>query len=368
MPSKPKVFELRFPGMGVIRRHVQEQVLRAAEYGSPYAVNVRLEDSLTNRLRGGSWTAIAAGTRPSEIRYQDRVLTFSTNAITGTRVGNDTDTVLSADVSDVFRPALFQLSYGGAVGGTVVALIPHKNSFLLGFTADETWVQQGNPLVAPRRRVSDEVGIIGADAWCKDGHDTVYFLSSHGLYSVGADGSGLKALSENKIPEDLTEVDDDACTLTYNHADRGVYIHVPTADVDWFYDTERQGFWPFDADTTNSHVLIGPLRIGGPNWRGLVQTISGVMAASSAAVNWKIVIGDTAEDAADNGKAAITAALAGSDYQEYVAASGTWDAGRSNTGWPRVRSAWIVIWLSSAGDWAYESVLVETIPFGRLRV
>jgi len=324
-----------------------------------------LEDSLTNRLRGGSWTAIAAGARPSEIRYQDRLLTFSTNAITGTRMGDDTDTALSADVSDTMRPALFQLSYGGATGGTVVAMVPHKDSFLLGFTADETWVQQSNPLTGPRRRVSDEVGIIGADAWCKQ-DDTVYFLSSHGLYSVGADGSGLKALSEDKVPEDLTGVTDAACTLTYNHADRGVYIHL-TSGVSWFYDTARDQFWPFDLDSTDSHLLIGPLRIGSPNQFGLIQTLHGIMASGSDDVTWRIVAADTAEEAAANGKAAITAALAGESYASYVSADGAWEAGRSFTAYPRVRAAWIVILLSSAGDWAYEGITLEKIPFGRIR-
>jgi hypothetical protein len=194
----------------------------------------------------------------------------------------------------------------------------------------------------------------------------VYFLSSSGLYSVGADGSGLKALSENKLPEDLTSVSDSACTLTYNHADRGVYIH-KTTGMDWFYDTERDGFWGFDTSTTDSHVLIGPLRIGGPNQFGLVQTLHGVMAASSNTVTWRIVPGDTAEEACDNGKSAITADLAGSAFDEYVDAEGAWDAGRSNTAWPRVRAAWIVLWLSAASSWAYESMLLEAVPFGRHR-
>jgi len=350
--------------MGIIRRNAHERNYSAVDYPTPYAVNVRLEDSLTNRLRGGSFTAIAAGARPSEILYRDRVLTFNENAITASRMGTHTDTILSADVSDIMRPKLFQLSEAGTTGGDVVALIPHKDSFLIGFTADETWVQQGDPYEAPLRRVSDEVGIIGADAWCV-AHDTVYFLSSRGLYAVGADGSGLKALSEDKVPEDLTGVSDSACTLTYNHSDRGVYIH--KTGLDWFYDMERNQFWPFDASTTDSHLLIGPLRIGGPNQFGLIQTIHGIMAASSGAVVWRIVPGETAEEVCDNGKAAITAALAGTDYDRYVSAWGAWDAGRSDTGWPRVRCAWCCIWLSSSATWAYESVILESVPFGRIR-
>lgn len=364
MRPKIKIMELRFPELGVVRRLSHERNFAATAYGTPYSCNVRLEDDLTNRLRGGSWTAIDAGSRPSSIVYRDRTLTFSDNAITASRVGDSTDITFDSDVSDVVRPILFQLSHGGSVGGDVKALIPHKDQFLLGFTSSETWVQQGDPLNGPRRRVSDEVGIIGPDAWCVV-DDTAYFLSSHGLYSVGMDGGGLKPLSENMIPEDLTGVTDATCTLTYNHADRGVYIHKTATD--WFYDTARDGFWPFDTSTSDSHLLIGPLRIGSPVQHGLVQTIHGVMAASSGTVTWRIVPGDTAEEAADDGKAAIVAALADNDYDEYFVAHGSWVAGRSNTAWPRVRSPWVALWLTSESDWAYESIILEIISGGRIR-
>jgi hypothetical protein len=365
MPTKPKVLSLRYPSLGVVRRYSHERDYAAVEYPTPWSVNVRLEDSLTNRLRGGSFTAVDAGSRPSEIIYRDRKLTFSSNAIRASRVGNHTDTALNSDVSDMLRPALFQFSEAGDTGDDVVALVPHKDAYLLCFTADETWVQHGDPLTGSRMRVSSEVGIIGEDAWCVD-HDTVYFLSSNGLYSVGADGSGLKSLSEDKIPEDLANVDDDDCTLTYNHADHGVYIHL-TESPSWFYDTAREGFWPFDTSTTDSHILLGPLRIGGANQNGLVQTLHGIMAASSGTVRWHIVPGNTAEEAASNGKAAIEAALAETDYSQYVSAEGGWDAGRSKTAWPRCRCAWCCVWLSSEADWAYESIILETMPFGRIR-
>lgn len=358
-----KTLQLQFPRLGVIRRYGHRPDRNQAEYASPYAVNCRLEDSLTGRLRGGSFTGIAAGTRPSECLFRDRLLTFDGNAILATRMGDHTDTALSADLTDTMRPALFQLSEAGEVGGDVVALIPHKDSFLLGFTADETWIQQGDPLTGTRRNVSREVGIIGADAWCTN-HDTVYFLSSSGLYSVGADGSGLKALSEDSIPEELSDVDDDDCTLTYNHADRGVYIHL-SSGVSWFYDTARGQFWPFTLSSTDSHVLIGPFRLGHADTYGRVLNRHGVIASGSDDVNWRLVTGDTAEAAAANGKAAIEAALAGESYSSYVASEGTWSAGINHTSYPRTRAIWAVLWLASAGTWAYESVTMTTRISGR---
>lgn len=320
---------------------------------------------MTNRLRGGSFTGIAAVAKSSP-KYRDRAITFSENAITAARQGDSTDTDFSADISDTTRPIRLQLSEAGSTGGTVVAVVPHKDAYLLSFTASQTWVLHGDPATGSLRRISDQVGIIGASAWCV-AHDTVYFLSSHGLYSVGADGSGLAPLSEDRIPEHLTGVSDSACVLTYQHSDRGVYIS-RSSGVSWFYDVARGEFWPYDTSTTDSHVLIGPLRIGVVNQSGLLQTIHGVIAANSGTVTWRIVGAKTAEEACDNGKAAITAALASTDFDDYVLADGTWEEGRSYTSYPRVRMPWIVLWLSSTEQWAYESVILEIVPqFGRIR-
>uniref|UniRef100_A0A6M3JXN2 Uncharacterized protein n=1 Tax=viral metagenome TaxID=1070528 RepID=A0A6M3JXN2_9ZZZZ len=359
-----RTLQLQFPRLGLVRRFGLHTEGRQTEYGSPWAWNVRLEDSLTNRLRGGSFAGIAAGIRPSSVVYRDRTLTFSGAAVTASRVGDSDDTTLSADVSDMSRPALFQFAEAGDTGEDVVALVPHKDQYLLGFAATETWVQQGDPLSGPRRRVSDQVGIIGADAWCV-AHDTVYFLSSRGLYSVGADGSGLKPVSEDKLPEDLIGVSDTTATLTYQHSDRGVYIH--TTGDDWFYDIARDQFWPFDTEETDSHLLIGPLKLGGADGLGLIQTLHGITASDSATVNWRIVPGETAEEAAANGKLAIVAALAGNSYASYVRGSGSWSAGRSSTVRPRVAAMWACLWLSSASDWAYEGVTMSVIPAGEWR-
>ncbi len=358
-----KTLDLHWPS-GVGRRLGLRQSSRVQEYPAPWAWNTRLEGSLAGRLRGGSFVGISAGSRPSSIVYRDRTLTFSGRAITASRVGDSSDTTLSSDESDMLRPALFQASEAGEQGATVVALVPHKDRSLLIFTATETWVQQGDPLSGPRRRVSDQTGIIGANAWCV-AHDTVYFLSSDGLYSVGADGSGLQAISEDVLPEDLGDVSDTACTLTYQHSDRGVYIH--KTGTDWFFDMERKQFWPFDTSTTDSHVLIGPFQLGQANSYGRVLNLHGVIALGSADVTWRLVTGDTAEAAAADGKAAIEAAVAGNNFSSYVASSGCWSAGRAHMLYPKTRAIWCCLWLSSAGDWAYEAVSLTAKISGKWR-
>lgn len=361
-----KILDIQFPSRGVVRRiGLRHQSDARGPYPSPWSTNVRLEDSLTNRLRGGSFVAQAAVAKSAPV-YRDRAITFSDNAITASRQGDSSDTALSTDVSDTQRPILFQLAEAADVGGNVVAVIPHKDAYLLCFTAGETWVLSGDPATGQLRRVSDQCGIVGASAWCV-AHDTVYFLSSHGLYSVGADGGGLTPISDDAIPEELSGVTDATTVLDYNHADEGVYIHIPDADVSWFYDTSRKNFWPFDRTTTDSHVLCGPFRVGRLNQHGRVLNIQGTIAAGSADVNWRIVPGTTAEEAAANGKLAIEAAIASASYASYVHSEGVWTAGRSHMSYPRTRAVFCCLWLSSESAWAFEAASLDVVLSGKWR-
>ena len=306
---------------------------------------------------------IAADARVSPV-YRDRAITFATNVITAARQGDSTDTSLSTDVSDTARAIIFQLALADATGGTVVAVAPDEDQSLFAWTAGETWILAGDPATGQLRRISDEVGIIGADAWVI-AHNKVFWLSPLGLYSVNADGTGFQAVSEDKLPEELFGVTDATATLTYQHSDRGVYIH--TTGQDWFYDIAREGFWPFDTSTADSHLLIGPLKLGAIDWQGLIQTLHGIVAQGSATVTWSIVPGDTAEEAAENGKLAITADLAGNAYSSYVRGSGTWNEGRSSTERPRIEAMWACIWLSASAAWAYERMTARVIQAGKWR-
>lgn len=356
--------EIIFPA-GVNRRlSFRQEVGRRDRYFAPWATNVRLEDVLTERLRGGSFTGISAAARPASIVYRGRTLTFSGRAITASRVGDSTDTTLSSDVSDMLRPALFQFSEAETQGADVVALVPHKDHYLLQFSASETWVQAGDPLNGPRRRISDEVGIIGADAWCV-AHDTVYFLSSDGLYSVGADGSGLKALSENALPVELTGIADATATLTYQHSDRGVYIH--TTGTDWHYDTAHEGFWPFDTGHTGSYVAFGPFQLGSKGTFGRLNQLHGITADSSVDVTWRVLVADTAEQVAINAKTAIETLVA-SGSPTNIHSSGTWSAGVNNRAYPRSRGKFMILILSATtGNWAFEGAHAITEQSGAWR-
>jgi len=119
-----------------------------------------------------------------------------------------------------------------------------------------------------------------------------------------------------------------------------------------------------DGEDVVSHVLIGPIRLGEAGEYGMIQSIHGMI---DGAATWRIVLGDTAQDAADNAKAAVEAYQAEGDWEDYVHSSGNWGDGRSHKTYPRARGVWAVLWIQSAAQWAYERITLETDLFGRWR-
>jgi len=273
---------------------------------------------------------------------------------------------MSADISDVGRPFVIQLSEAGELGGNITALLPHKDGYMLAATATSLWVVRGDPTAdGGLQNISRDVGIVGARAWCRDHLDRYYFLSSHGVYTVGASGDGLQALSEDLIPEQLTGVTDVNTVLEYDHGLRSVYIHIPTASVSWLFETERQAFWPFKVGA-GSHVAIGPLQMNDKETHGRLLRVHGITAANSADVTWRVLVADTAEQVSVSAKAAIDTLVAGGTPTN-IHSSGTWTAGVNHRSYPRARGLFMILLLSSSGTWGWEGASCEFIASGKWR-
>ncbi len=411
--------EFVFPS-GVNRRlSFRQEVGKRDRYFSPWAVNCRLED-FQGRLRGGSWAPSAAAvipasqsnywvdnsgnnivdssgnpiftsvgysavrsggisyvepgpnapaSHPAQCVYRDRFVRPSGRAIFASRQGKHSDWNLSSDVSDLGRPFVMQLSEAGELGGDVVALVPHKDAYMLAATSGSLWVIQGDPTAdGTLRNISREIGMVGAKAWCRDHLDRYYFLSSHGLYTVGADGSGLQALSEDVIPEHLTGVTNANTVLEYDHSSGGVYIHIPDDPVySWLFEIGNQGFWPFKVGHAGSHIALGPILMGNSNSFGRLIQLHGITAMGSANVTWRVMIADTAEQVSYNAKAAIDTLVAGGSPSN-VHSSGVWSAGISHRSYPRARGKYMILLISAvSGNWAWEGASAVIEPSGAWR-
>lgn len=412
--------EILFPS-GVNRRlSFRQEIGSRDRYFCPWSINCRLED-FQGRLRGGSWSqsgptaipatqsryatnstgdqivdssgnAIVASTgvaafsssgvsyvdpgenapqsHPAQCVYRDRFIRPSDYIIYASRQGAYDDWSLISDVSDVMRPFVMQLSEAGEIGADVVALIPHKDAYLLAATSSSFWVVQGDPAAdGTLRNISRDVGIVGAKAWCRDHLDRYYFLSSHGLYTISASGDGLQALSEDVIPEQLTNVSDVDTVLEYDHESRSVCIHIPTASVSWMFDTERQGFWPFKVDYAGSAIALGPILLGNGNSYGRLIQLHGIIAAGSVNVTWRVMVADTAEQVSINAKSVIDSlsGVAGGSMNN-IHSSGTWVAGVNHRTYPRARGKYMILVVSApSGSWAWEGASAVIEPSGAWR-
>lgn len=381
--------EIQFPngvGRGLSFR---QETGKREKYTCPWALNCRTQD-FQSRLRGGSWTPAAASTTVGVVHsggyvvatpgasapgtssnadclYRDRFIRPVSQAIYASRQGTYTDWAMSADLSDAGRPFVLQLSEAGELGGTIKALIPHKDAYLLAATSDSLWVLQGDPTADGRmQNISRDVGMVGPRAWCRDHLDRYYFLSSKGLYTVSASGDGLQALSEDVIPEQLTGVTDAATVLEYDHATRGVHIYIPTAAVSWLFEADRQAFWPFKVGYSSSHVAIGPLLLGDGETNGRLVRMHGITAASSADVTWRLLVADTAEQVSANAKSAIETLVTGGTPAN-VHSSGVWTAGVNHRVYPRARGLFMILLLSASGAWGWEGAVCFMGPSGKWR-
>jgi len=306
-------------------------------------------------------------THAADCIYRDRYIRPVSQAIYASRQFAYTDWKMSSDLSDTGRPFIIQLSEAGELGANITALIPHKDGYMLAATASSLWVVRGDPTAdGGLQNISRDVGIVGPRAWCRDHLDRYYFLSSHGVYTVGASGDGLQALSEDLIPEQLTGVTDADTVLEYDHGLRSVYIHIPTASVSWLFETEQKAFWPFKVGYAGSHITIGPLQMNDKETHGRLLRIHGITAASSADVTWRVIVGNTAEQVSVNAKAAIETLVAGGTPSN-IHSSGTWTAGVNHRSYPRARGLFMILLLSSSGTWGWEGASCEFIASGKWR-
>jgi len=381
--------EIQWPA-GVNRgQSFRQEVGKRERYTAPWALNVRTED-FQSRLRGGSWTPVAAAATVGVVHsggyvvatpgsnapgsssnadciYRDRFVRPVSQAIWASRQGTYTDWAMSADLSDVGRPFVMQLSESGELGGNVVALIPHKDAYMLAATAGSLWVVRGDPTAdGGMQNISRDVGIVGPRAWCRDHLDRYYFLSSHGLYTVSASGDGVQELSEDVIPQELTGVTDEDTVLEYDHATRGVRIYIPTASVNWLFETDQKAFWPFKVGYAGSHVAIGPLQMNDKQSHGRLLMMHGITAASSADVTWRVLVADTAEQVSANAKAAIETLVAAGTPTN-IHSSGVWTAGINHRSYPRARGLFMILLLSSSGTWGWEGAVCFMEPSGKWR-
>jgi hypothetical protein len=235
--------------------------------------------------------------------------------------------------------------------------------------------------------------------------DSIAFLAWDGLYQVSAGGEGLKSLSGDKLPEELSDIDPVNYTimLGYRHNEDGIYVFVEGDVYHWFFDLKFGGFWPFRLPVTvtaafiadvelivqdsmgalwtfegeddngtdiQSHLLLGPFQATSGVELSMISQIHGTIQLElDGEMTWRIITGTTGEEACQDGQDAIDNYIDGETTEALldVVSSGTWVDGRQVMAYPRTRGLWLVLWLSSNDAWAFENLFATLRTLGKWR-
>jgi hypothetical protein len=354
----------------------------------------------------------APASQPLVCVYQHRVvLSGADHMFYACAVGDDTDWSFAKDMGNPGRAFAGHLG-GNTIGEPIKAMVQYEDKALVLATNDGVWVIYGNFAGEGGRRacISPRIGVISPGGIAVAPGGTALMLARDGLYSfvIGSDAPP-QPFSDKAVPDDFLDIDPTTVTITmqYDYRSRGFHLFL-TPDhgvgTHWWIDIVNHAMWPVklsddhqplcacelktsgfsniilgcsdgylrrfddeaeddDGTDVQSDLFLGPFHTSREEgYEGQITEIVGALAAESGEVTWRIVVGDSAEEAVD----AADAALNG-DRTTGVDSSGTWSAGQNRVEYPRARGAWVVIWLSSTKPWAFESMTAWMKKLGRIR-
>jgi hypothetical protein len=311
-------------------------------------------------------------------------------------------------------------SNAGQIGAPITAMVPSIEDYLLLGSLGSLYILRGDPTVGGRLdNMSRRIGIVGTEAWCYGPNSSVFFLSRDGLYMIAPGATSYpQSLSEEVLPGPLKNVNNvnTHVMLEYDVLNRGIHIHLTNVNsgiaLSYWYDLEIPGFWPFRYATANhqpfttlqyeadkstsaamlmggrdgyirkyaksasvddnidqtaisSNIVLGPIPLGSsPDAEGLLQRIEIILGRDSNPVNWRMYIGNTAEEAIHNWQFSNI-------YKSGVTRELTEGENRSllSVHHPRVRDYYVVIRLSNddANRWWFEQMVAIIKDVGRHR-
>lgn len=308
--------------------------------------------------------------------------------------------------TDVLRAVASTSGEAGQIGDPITALIPYTDDYLIFGCTNSIWIMRGDPAIGGRvDNVSRETGIAIRNGWCRGPSGDLYFLSDDGMYGMANANAKPEALSRGKLPDELRRLSEPnlSCCMVYDAEDFGIAIHLysPTASRrHWWFDLEGGGYWPMslpeaktprvslrhsgasaldsgtifgcqdgwirrysrrftsdEGSTINSHVLLGPLRIGnGDTNNGVLQSLDCKLDSRSGNVGYGIYTGKTAQESVE-----ATASRF----------SGTWKNGLNYRTWPMVEGNSAIIKLFSENlytAWQMETITAEARDAGPQRI
>ena len=196
------------------------------------------------------------------------------------RAGTPTDWNYGA--TDSATAVAGNLSLSGLIGEPIVSLIPFTDDIMMIGCTHSIWMLQGDPAaggtIIP---VSQNIGVLGANAWVKDSFDSLYFIGTGGLYKCRPlweqwqPPQLLTGETFNQFFQDLNP-SANIITLMWDEDARYLYMAITPNDdatqgTSLVYDARTEGVWPIQWPQTHGPTAaISFFADGTVGYRGLL--------------------------------------------------------------------------------------------------
>ena len=150
----------------------------------------------------------------------------------------------------------------GELGDIVTALIPFKDDYLVFGCGSQVWYMAGDPAAGGSLNELDlTTGIYGAQSWCFDGEENLYFWGTNGIYRTTIPGKPIN-ISRISLPKLVKDEAIDSSThritMAYDSRQNGILITITkfadNTHSNYFYDLATKGFFPESSATTDCAI------------------------------------------------------------------------------------------------------------------
>lgn len=141
----------------------------------------------------------------------------------------------------------------GQMGDVITALIPYADDYFLFGCASSLRLLDGDPTFGGTvETLSDNEGVFGSQAWCKDAQSNLYYFSGDGLYKATGGRDKPICLSEFKVADWSKQWDLNSAkarvTCSYDPHRKGVLTSYTSllngSNKNYWYDIRTTGFYP----------------------------------------------------------------------------------------------------------------------------
>jgi len=171
------------------------------------------------------------------------------------RLGDPYDWNYSAlAIGDTASAFAGNLSNAGQIGQSITALMPFTDDLMMIGCTHSVWLMNGDPAAGGSiSLVTDEVGVVGPRAWCKDPYGFLYFVGTGGLYRVRPPWEFYmppENLTEKTYDQYFKTLDAGASITSMVYDADTHYIHIyntpldQSAGIHLTFDTRNGGLWP----------------------------------------------------------------------------------------------------------------------------